>query len=458
MNNNYAAMQQFLDMLKEFAISNPNRTITKDFVYSNLIRFRTNNPSGQYERIDDNFEYWKERYQSNKQIEVFETDRLKGFCFFTKGMMKGNEVKLYIPLGKEHVKEGANELFDFISSTGIEHQSKIATVVRNDNVVVRVNNLEAAKRIIDYVTSNGYIIEGMLEVNPFLPNCNGIGMTMDNNFSFNGELSKLLAEFIEHLKSFDSLHLVTVESLNTYINNSIYKTHDLELKDIYCLLAKTTSKDFSLQDFVNHANNKLIDKYTDDRKRIIDPSYYLESAIIITERFYPGNSKTAIKEYMQSNARYFTNKERAREGLIKYVRPSDLVPLMRAKLQEKGIPIPNRDEELIEKYLDIVLNKQNNYREQFEIIKQAYLSTLNAYNTNQAVTAFNDLFLNNSVKYFTNRFGDRERLIKNVLPYNVKKIIISNIDTTNLDINNINDICQRFVESVNKEFNKANTY
>lgn len=455
MNKNYAYMQEFLDMIKEFAISNPANEITYNFVYSNLIGFRTNNFR---DRIDDNFDYWKHRYYENKNISVFETDRLKGFCFFANGDMKGNEVKLYIPLKSNYVKEGANQLFDFLSSTNIEHQSKIATIVRNDNVVVRVNNLEDAKTIIDYVTSNEYIRAGMLQVNPFLPNCNGVGITMDNNFSFNSELSKAIAGFIEYLKANNLLHLANVENFNNYINSSLSKIVDLELKDIYCLLAKTTSKDFSLQDFINHANSKLIDRYDDERKRIIDPSYYLENVIMITEKFYPANSKTAIKEYMHSNATYFTNKKRAREGLMKYVRPGDLVPLMRAKLQEKGVAIPNKDEELIDKYLDIVLNKQNNYREQFEIIKQAYVSTLSVYDINQAITAFKSLFVYNNVKYFTNRFGDRERLIKSVLPYNIKRIIISNIDTTNLDINDINDICQRFIDSVNKDMNKANTY
>lgn len=455
MNKNYGYMQQFLDIIKEFAVSNPANQITSNFVYSNLIGFRANNFNN---RIDDNFNYWKQRYYENKNISVFETDRLRGFCFFTNGDMKGNEVKLYIPLKKDYVKEGANQIFDFISSTNIEHQSKIATIVRNDNVVVRVNSLEDAKTIIDYVTSNEYIKSGMLQVNPFLPNCNGVGITMDNNFSFNNELSKAIASFIEYLKANNSLHLATVENFNNYINNSITKIDDLELKDIYSLLAKTTSKDFSLQEFVNHANNKLIDKYTDDRKRIMDPVYYLENAIIITERFYPGNSKTAIKEYMKSNATYFTNKERAREGLMKYVRPGDLVPIMRGKLQEKGIAIPSTDDQLIDKYLGIVLNKQNNYCEQFEIIKQAYISTLRAYNVNQAITAFRDLFLNNSVKYFTNRFGDRDKLKQNVLPFNIKKIIMSNIDVTNIDINNIDDICQRFLESVNVKLNIEKKY
>ena len=39
MNNNYERMQEFLNVLKEFAISNPEKEITDNFIYSNLIRF-----------------------------------------------------------------------------------------------------------------------------------------------------------------------------------------------------------------------------------------------------------------------------------------------------------------------------------------------------------------------------------------------------------------------------------
>ena len=452
MNNNYNNMQEFLDIVKEFAISNPNNIITEKFIYSLLIKYRTSNPYGQSVRIDDNFEYWKNEYHYNNKISVFEHPDLRGFLFFDHGNLSGNEVKLYIPLDKEHVKDGAKQLFDFISKTGIAHQSKIARIIRNDNVVVRVNNLEDAKIIMDYVNQNGYLKSGMLQVNPFLPNYNGVGITMDNNFSFNSEVSRIISDFIEDLKRKNRIDLCNIENLNNYIQMKSNEVQDLDLKDIYNLLGKTTSKNFKIEDFWQHANYKLIDKYEDNRGRITDPNYYLEQAIITTEKFYPGNSKAAIKNYLKSEPNYFTNKERVREGLLKYVRPADLINLMRQKLREKNIQIPMHDENLINEYLNIVLNKQNNYSYQFEIIKMAYINTLSVYGEMQALEAFKSLYFSNNIKYFTNKFGDREQLKKIVPQCDVRKIILSNINTSNLDVNDTNEIYNRFVEILNQNY------
>ena len=442
MNNNYDLIQYFLNMMREFAISNPDKQITENFVYSNLIRFNINNNQYPNQNVKDNYDYWKGRYQNNSNIKVFEVES-NSFLWFSNGKLNGNEIKLYIPMDYNHVQEGASRLFDFISSTNMTHQSKIASIIRNDNVVVRVTNLEDAKKVIDFVNSNYYIKEGMIKVNPFLPNCNGVGITMDNKFSFNSETSKLVSNFIEYMKSINRMDLITVDNFNSYIKNSISNVQDPDLKDIYTLLSKTTTKEFKLQDFVDHANNKLIDKYTDNRVRIVDPKYYLERCIRLTEKKHPGNSKAGLIQYLKSNPMYFTNDERAREGLIKYVKPRDLIPIMRTKLQENNIPIPQTDKELVEKYIDLVFVK--NYVKEFEIIKEAYKNTLDKYQQRHADVAFEQLYLNNNILYFTNDFNDRTKLEKQVLPLDVKKIILNNIDLNGLkDINNISEILYRF--------------
>lgn len=466
MNNNYARMQKFLDMLKEFSISNPEKEITETFVYSNLVRFNIddNNVFNTNVVQQNYYEGWKERYRNTKNIIV--NDKLHGnFCWFFTGYDGNNAVKLYIPMDFEHIQEGANQLFDFISSTNMSHQSKIASRIRNDNVVVRVVNLEDAKKIVDFVSNNEYIQSGMLKVNPFTPNINGIGMTMDNNFSFNSELSKLISSFINWLKQENRLDLVTVEEFNKYIKFQIDYTHDPDLKDIYTLLSKTTSKDFKFSDFIEHAKNKLVNDY-DDEKRITNPEHYLEKAILVTEKYYPGNSKEGILEYyLHHNATRFTRKENARGGLIKYVSPRDLMSIMTKKLHENGITFLSSESELIDKYVDIVLNKQknndaqnninvqDNYIQQFEIIKAAYISTLNVYDMFQAEEAFRRLYLNNNPECFTNRYGDRTKLENLIASYDVKKIIISNINLEGIDINNVDDILHRFMDSLGQNTN-----
>jgi len=476
MNNNYECMQEFLNVLKEFAISNPNKEITRDFVYSILVRFRVekNEESFMPAVKQDYYEGWKERFKNVNNLNV--DDHVQGdFCWFLNTYDVINAIKLYIPLDYDHIKEGAEQLFDFISSTNMIHQSKIASKIRNDNVVVRVNSLEDAQKIVNFVSSNSYIQEGMLKVNPFLPNMNGIGMVMDNDYSFNGELSSLLSSFIEWLKKENRLDLVTVEEFNKYIKFQIEYVNDLDLKNIYSLLEKTTSKSFHIQEFVEQAKSKLVNDYDQQRKRITDPSYYLEKAIIVTENHYPGNSKEAILNYLNNNADFFTRKENARAGLVKYVKPGDVISLITKKLHESGITYAVNQEELIEKYLDLVLNRQkeqndivekpnnpdsvdqqNPYIAEFEIIKKAFINTERKYNETipeQAESAFIKLYLYNNPESFTNSFGDRTKLKELVKTCDIKKVILSNIDIAGLDINSIEEITSRFKSVIYQDIN-----
>lgn len=450
MPTNYELQQYFLDYIKEFAISNPYREIDYDFIYSNLIGFNIKNSQGPYHDVSNNYNDWIERYKNNPNIKVFTTESRKHFLWYMRGKTLGNEIKLYIPLDKEHIKEGSNQLFDFISSTKMNHQSKIADIIRNDNVVVRVDTLEDAQTIIDYVNSNMYLKEGIMKVNPFLPSYNGVGITMDNNYSYNSTVCKIISEFLNYLRQNNRLDLFTVNELNKYIKNKLENINDPDLKDIYVLISKTTTPDFKLADFISHANYKLIDEYASDRKRIIDPKFYFEKAIKINSEVHPENKKEAIIQYLKGNPNYFTSKHKARQGLIKYVHPGDIINLMRTKLSENNIEIPNTDNELIDKYLYILLNKDlNEQKDEFlNIIKDAYINTKNVYNKNQSRFALKELFLNNELKYFTNQHKDRDKLKKLISEKNIRNIILNGIDINNLDINNIDDIIHRFENSI----------
>lgn len=456
MITNYELQQYFLDIIKQFSISNPDKNIHENFIYSQLIGFNIQNNQGPYQDVIGCFCGWLDRYKQNRNINVFNVANRPGFLWFSHGKIKGNEIKLYIPLDKNHLKEGANQLFDFISTTGIVHQSKIADIIRNDNVVVRVTTMEDAKTIIDYVHTNPYLKEGLMKVNPFLPTCNGVGITMDNNFSYNMTVCTVISEFLNLLKQHNRLDLFTVVELNKYIKSSIANISDLDLKDIYSLLARTTDPNFKLQDFVDHANYKLSDKYTSNRERIVDPEFYFEQAIKITNTLYPQNTKTAILEYLKGNPNYFTNREKARDGLIKYVHPGDVINLMRTKLNQNNIQIPNSDNELVDNYLSILLNKElkKDIDRSFEIIKTAYINTLNKYNYEQARTAIKTLLLTGEIHFFTNQFGDRKKLKELMMTKDVRKIILANINIENLDINNVDEIVNRFEEII-KENSKT---
>ena len=445
MNRNQLLQQQFLNYIKELSIYNPSKMITSNFVYSNLVRFNINNPGMNVGRYYNN---WKKRYQNNPNINVVQTNNTS-FLYFKKGRLSGNEIKLYIPLKFDYLEQGANQIFDFISNQKIEHESKIAVKIRNDNLVVRVNSLEDAQKIVNFVSSNLYLMNGLANINPFLPNWNGIGVAMDNKYSYNSIVSEVVCDFFNELKINNSLEKFTVEELNKFIKNKINSIRDLDKRDIYSLISKTTEPNFKIQDFFQHANYKLIDKYDTDRKRITDPSFYLEEAIRITEKYYPNNSKQAILEYLKGNSQLFTRKENVRHGLEKYVSPGDLISIMRSKLKENNVSIPNNDSKLVDEYLKIILEKQKNalFIETFEIIKNAYFNTLNKYNINQARCALNDLILYKNISKFTNDFKDRDKL-KTILNVDIKRVILNNINIQNLKANDIEQIIYRFEDSI----------
>ena len=118
MNRNYELQQQFLDFVKNLSLWNPEQTITSKMVYSNLIRFNIEN-SGI--NVGGYYEGWKNRYQNNPNINVFQTNN-PHFLYFKNGHSNNNEIKLYIPLKLEYLEQGANQIFDFISSQGIEQK------------------------------------------------------------------------------------------------------------------------------------------------------------------------------------------------------------------------------------------------------------------------------------------------------------------------------------------------
>ena len=125
----------------------------------------------------------------------------QAFTFFTKGEIPAEVlIKLYIPLDKKHVAKGSKMIFEYIKSLGIEHESKVADDVRNDNVVVRLRKKDVryAMDIINFVTTNKYLSKGLNKTNPFVPTINGIGYIEEVGieYSYNTCLEKYLDNYI----------------------------------------------------------------------------------------------------------------------------------------------------------------------------------------------------------------------------------------------------------------------
>ena len=93
-------------------------------------------------------------YNNDNGIDVKWSKDFIRFCQFTNGPRLPEEtlIKLYIPLDKKHLREGAILIFNYIENLGIDHESKIADEIRSDNIVIRLKKTDADKamQIIDF--------------------------------------------------------------------------------------------------------------------------------------------------------------------------------------------------------------------------------------------------------------------------------------------------------------------
>ena len=168
--------------MKDFEIENEDKELTSNFIYYNLVCFNISPSQCPNKSTKEFFRKWQERY-SSRDMQILELPVTKKFLNFSSGVTRGNEIKLYI--------------------------------------LIRVNTLEDAKTIIDFVDGNDYIKEGLIKVNPFIPNFKGIGITMDNCYAYNFVVAELIGEYIKKEKLENKLDEVSIENFNLFVKNKI---------------------------------------------------------------------------------------------------------------------------------------------------------------------------------------------------------------------------------------------
>lgn len=453
--NNYELMQKFLDEIKNFSLSNPDKEIDSDFIYSRLVSF--NLPAGETPLVDVTDECQAIEFNLKNTSQSMTSFHAGGAFLINKyGNIHGNEIKLYIPTKREYLVSSATNLFSFMEKNKISHSSKVARIVRNDNIVVRVNSIVDADRVMSYVMGESSMRDGLMQPNPFLASDNGLGLAMDNNFSFNGELCRLLADFLTQARVQHQMDAFTVANFNLFIKSALAKveaynrtfrnSNNLDLEDIYRLLLKTTSPDFQISEFYEHAERKLVTKYDYNRRRITDPAYYLEQAVKETMAKYPQNLPAAILSYLQGDTVYlFTNNNYARDGLVKYAPPEVLRQVIITRLQTAGVVVPTDDVSLVNSYYQVISQEQEAIKaSQFEVLKTAYLKTKNKYNMAQANGALQKLIRDDNPMGFTDDGGVRIDLINQVLGHDIKSIILSGISIKPEEIKSIEELVVAF--------------
>lgn len=350
--NNIDKINNFLQVIKKFMMENPGR-IDTNFIYSRLCHGISN-----FNRPEDISFYFKDFLDLKfKNMYSYRNERASSFCLFkSKEYFPCNdtEIKLYVPLDKEHIYNGAVSIFRFLDDNNIKHQSKVANTVRSDDIVIRVSNREDALKVIEFVNNNKYLKEGAIDTNPFVIKEGNVGLSHDATKSYNYETANLIHSFLQ-------TGLSSVNDFKNYANNSANIVDDKTLKKIYKIVALSCNQNRSIYDIIGSPSNikkeEAMFKYKQD--------VFLNACFNTLEKY----GKThLIKALSNNNIDYkcFTRDGNSRELLSNYnITNQDVNKIIKSYLRDFGfdsyIVTPSIFVNMLEKELNKTKTNNVNY-------------------------------------------------------------------------------------------------
>lgn len=478
MVNRIDRINDFLQWLSSVCESNPDLDISENLVYANLTRVGIK----QAGKLDIFFSDWINNFKNTNNIDVFVSENAKYFCQFVNtennpSFMKGDFIKIYIPVDEEHIYSSANMLFEYMAKNNILHSSKIGSDVRFDDIVIRVKDEKSANLIKDYVKNNAYIQEGLMLANPFAINDEKIAVACDDRISYNSEVAGYISDYINDLKSKNALKSANhVDFINyiidKYNNTFIYglelekflKKHnitgpreDVNKKivnhmEVSQLIITALSKDSNINDFkdhwnkihndiykqslISHVDKRLDDCYkklnNEDTEEIIPISRLeniLSTAINNTyEKYGLAQTVFALEQFINKNdASAFTNTNNSRAILKNSMDGNEAKTLIVNLLNGQYN---------IEKYISYAIQKNTLLQKQ-RTLDEASIETCNKYGIEQLYFALSEASKNN-FKSFTNEKNSRKNLINTINFKEIDSIVKDILKSEGYDISNTN--------------------
>ena len=218
MNRN-EEMNNFLMYFQELYYYNPNFEINRKTIYRGLMDYGFNQEELKDFDISNCLPAWINRFSTANNLNVFYTERQPGFLQFqnVKGKFDYKCAKIYVSYPKDKIYDYANKIFDYIQQNNLSTLSKISNVIRSDSIVLRMENTDDARRVINFINNDLELSQNAKSTNPFLVRDGVVGMAYDDMMSFNGVLSELLASYFQRRRDGNMLNVVSVADFKNYV-------------------------------------------------------------------------------------------------------------------------------------------------------------------------------------------------------------------------------------------------
>ena len=324
-----------------------SNSLTANSIYHQLIRYDL--PESELGRITKEiFPYWLNKFNNRENVRTFYDERTFGdnFLIFQNFkqpmdvMYHSDPVKIYVAFEHDKLKQNFDKIMEFLTNNNIIHYTKVAKIMRNDMITIRVKEMEDAKKVINFI--NSFVTDGALLTNPFLMHDGIVGLAVNNFDSYNAKVSELVYDYMNNKLIHNNSNISYDDFVNFTRNYRFPQEKDcpyVYIEEIRKLiLLSITSND--LNKFKNHYYSAVRNK--DKTMPIEEKQDFL---ISILYKF--------VKETVRRHGF-----ECAEESLYKYLNFGDILGLSRIKNEDGTY---NRNE-----------LKEYSYQEMLEAIKGKY--------------------------------------------------------------------------------------
>lgn len=440
--NNPVKIDEFLKYYAKIYKQNPGLPILRDTIYHGLMTYDLNDEEKQNGSIKYMFTNWIEHYK-NTNLIVYQSELQKRFLQFHSSNGRNSEdyVKIYITFSKEDMELSVMNIFDFINQNNYETYSKVSDVIRSDAVVLRMANINEAKKVISFINNDPYLSKKARKINPFLIKDGVVGIASDRDLSYNSTIAFLITKYYKSVSNYDNVNYENFKLFTHNYYNDVFTNqtrleefmHEAEFLsnkkrfnsegellanyyEIFKLINMSLNKHINLTDFYNQiakAQNestfKRLTKYfnvsiqnINDKKvsNNINKKDLLDQYIMYALKKYNSSFETinCLKSYLNGNQKAITRDKNFRINFTNYLLPNDILKIVNGDL-----------EEYIHNFVPNKIENEN----LFNLITAALTETYNKYGFIHAKTAIFALITSNNVSYITNGENNyRNRLSK----------------------------------------------
>ena len=362
MNNNQERIDSFFEFVKDILLQNPDLKLDKKMVYDWITKLDVSSEEYGVNLADYGwFNEWADEFSKHCKTKKDQVNYFYRFGSQEDIYMKvNNPIKIYIPIDLKHLKDSFSKILSFIIENNMPYQAKVAREIRFDNIVVRLSNIEDAKKLVDYINNEPTIKEGLSKPSPFCFNYKGIALSLDANLSYhtsvvyflqkyitekrnNNELDKMAAkDFFEYIKklyddTFVNYTKFSKLEIAEYDRNASPDRNVLTCKEILSLMYRVQENDFDDEAFFETFKQYNKPELLADE---LDEICILRclTAIIVIQGEKMGLQQTLInlKKYIEEDdIKYITNDVSLRESILL----SNFLPKLKTYLEKKNIEI-----------------------------------------------------------------------------------------------------------------------